>query len=53
MKQVLELRKAGAMLALDRMVAERPSEISDADLDKVSGGGGARGGIIERKPPTG
>jgi hypothetical protein len=51
MKQVLEVRSAGtvpATLELDAVPAQLPRVISEAELDKISGGGGARGGVVQR-----
>jgi hypothetical protein len=49
MKQMLQVRKAGKVAAgpvLDQAPAQPMATISEADLDKVSGGGGAPGGVL-------
>jgi len=49
MKQMSQVRKPGkapANAALDQAPARPMAMISDADLDKVSGGGGPSGGVI-------
>ena len=49
MKQMSQVRKAGkvpANPALDQAPAQPMATISEADLDKVSGGGGLSGGVL-------
>jgi hypothetical protein len=48
MKQKSQIRDPGILPGTPARKPASASALSEAELDRVSGGGGARGGIIEK-----